>query len=205
MTRAATPFALLALLGMGLPATSLPAPAAAQSGREISCDSWNYQQARCPAPGARRVSLVRVSGGSCVEGQSWRFDGSAILVRNGCRGVFRLDDGGWGGGGWGDGGGWGGSGGSQTIRCESWNYRDATCPASDSIRNARLTRVIAGDCREGQTWRWDRRSIYVRNGCRADFEVQTGNGGGWGGSGGSGGGGGSQRIACNSWNFQPAR
>ena len=52
--------------GFALPA----APAAAQQWREITCESWNYREAVCPAPGAVRVQLLRGQGGSCIEGQT---------------------------------------------------------------------------------------------------------------------------------------
>lgn len=212
------------LLGSGL-AIGLPAaPAAAQNWREITCESWNYREAACPAPGAVRVQLLRVNGGRCVEGQTWIHDGRMIRVREGCRAVFRIDaNNGWGVGGGDWGGNWGGGGnGVQTIRCESWNYRDQSCPVPGRVSAVRISRVIAGDCRDGATWRWDRRAIYVRQGCRADFEVQLGAsgwggggsggrpGGGFGGSGGNNGGGfgGGPTLAtvsCQSWNYQQAR
>jgi hypothetical protein len=210
-------------MAIGLPA----APAQAQAWREVTCESWNYREARCPIPRANRVQLLRVQGGSCIEGQSWYHDRNSIVVRNGCRAVFRIDDrDDWGAGGWdpNHNNTWN-SAQMQRIRCESWNYRDARCPVNGTVRSVRLTRVIAGDCRDGQTWRWNRNAIVVRNGCRADFEVllgatgwQGGNqGGGWGGSGGSwqGGGGGIgggigggrplTTINCQSFNYQQAR
>lgn len=201
--------------GISLPA----APAAAQQWREVSCESWNYRDAACPVPGAVRVQLLRVNGGQCIEGQSWYYDGNAIRVRNGCRAVFRIDaNNGWGVGGWDpnwNGGGYGGGYGQdrwQVVRCESWNYRDQRCAVGGAIGNVRLLRVIAGDCRDGATWRWDRRAIYVRNGCRADFQVLQGasgwGGGGPGGGWGGGWGGGGRPITsinCESWNYRPAR
>lgn len=225
---------VVSLVGSGL-AISLPAaPAAAQNWRDITCESWNYREATCPVRGAVRVQLLRVRGGQCIEGQTWFQDRNAIHVRNGCRAVFRIDaNDGYGVGGWDNGwngGGWnGGNAGTnvQRIRCESWNYRNQICRVGGQISGARLTRVIAGDCRDGATWRWDRNSIHVRNGCRADFEVLIGAagwaggggnggnrpGGGFGGGnrpgGGFGGGGiGDQPVAtinCESWNFQAAR
>lgn len=110
---------------------------------------------------------------------------------------YRGDDrAGWGGG-WYD---------NQFIRlrCESWNYREATCAAPVPIASVRLARVIAGDCRDGATWRWDRGAIQVRGGCRADFEViaasnQWNGGGQW-----SGNQWGAGDIACESWNWRPA-
>lgn len=198
---------------MALPA----APVAAQAWRDVTCESWNYREASCPTPGAVRVQLVRVLGGQCVEGQSWIHDGNVIRVRNGCRATFRIDtNAGWGGsGGWGDGGNFGNDR-WQVMRCESWNYRDQRCPTNGAIRGARMLRVIAGDCREGATWRWDRRAITVRNGCRAEFEIMPartgwgGNGGSWQGGGGGnwqGGGGGQPvaRVNCESWNYRQAQ
>ncbi len=87
-------------LGAGVALTLPAAPAAAQQWREITCESWNYREAVCPAPGAVRVQLLRVRGGSCIEGQTWYHDDRAIRVRNGCRATFRIDaNNGWGVGG----------------------------------------------------------------------------------------------------------
>ena len=208
-------------MAIGLPAV----PAQAQSWREVTCESWNYREASCPVPRAARVQLLRVRGGECIEGQTWIHDSNAIRVRNGCRAVFRIDAGNdWGAGGWDPNGGNWDNGRVQIVRCESWNYRDARCPVGGNIRSVRMSRVIAGDCRDGQTWRWNNNAIFVRNGCRADFEVlfgtagwqggnRPGQGGGWQGGNrpGQGGGnwqGGGQPIAtinCQSWNYQQAR
>jgi hypothetical protein len=97
--------------------------------------------------------------------------------------------------------------------------REQLLPSGGLQAAARMLRVIAGDCRDGNTWRWDRRSITVRNGCRADFEVMQGSSGwggsggsgsGWGSGGGVGGGGfnpgqGNRTINCESWNYRAAR
>lgn len=96
-------------------------------------------------------------------------------------------------GGWGNTGGWGGSSGwnggnnggwnnasGRNIRCESWNYRYARCNA-DTTGGVRLSRVIAGDCRQGRSWGYSRGFIWVNRGCRAEFQTQYGNGGGNGG------------------------
>ena len=77
-------------LGAGVALTLPAAPAAAQQWREITCESWNYREAVCPAPGAVRVQLLRVKGGSCIEGQTWYHDDRAIRVRNGCRAEFDV-------------------------------------------------------------------------------------------------------------------
>lgn len=198
----------LPLLAGSLAVTLPAAPAAAQAWRNITCESWNFREAACPVPGAERVQLLRVNGGQCTEGNSWIYDGRAIRVRGGCRAIFRVDDNhGWGTGGWDQ--GWNNEWGNNRLirlRCESWNFRESVCATPVPITSVRIARVIAGDCRDGATWRWDRRSIHVRGGCRADFEVLAGTsqwqgGGQWAGGLGTSG---PASVTCESWNFQPA-
>ena len=81
----------------------------------------------------------------------------------------------------------------------------------DTRGGVRIQRVIAGNCRQNQTWGWDRRAVWVNGGCRADFISNNGNGGGNNGGGNNGGGWGGggnpgvQIIECNSINYRPAR
>lgn len=84
----------------------------------------------------------------------------------------------------------------ERIRCESRQDRDEFCsaPIAGDVRVAR--QLSDTDCRQGRNWSWDSRGIYVRDGCRAEFEYRRrGDGGGWGGSGGSGG---RDRVTCQS-------
>ncbi len=105
-----------------------------------------------------------------------------------------------------------------TIKCESWDYRPASCPIPD-VSGIRLLRVIAGDCQPGN-WNLGRNGVDVRNGCRAMFEYQTGRYGdgrpgygdgrpGYGdgrpGYGGGRHGGYESIVKCESWNYRPAR
>jgi hypothetical protein len=61
----------------------------------------------------------------------------------------------------------------RAIDCNSWEYREAFCRA-DGIREARLEQVYGGNCVQGQSWGYDNRGIWVREGCRARFSVVTG-------------------------------
>ncbi|WP_017669107.1 DUF3011 domain-containing protein [Sandarakinorhabdus sp. AAP62] len=72
--------------------------------------------------------------------------------------------------------GWNNNGGGQIVRCESWNFRYARCSAN-TRDGVRLSRVLGGDCSR-RNWGSDRGSIWVRNGCRAEFEVGRRGGGG---------------------------
>ena len=113
--------------------------------------------------------------------------------------------------------GYQGQGGGQQMRCESWQYQPARC-AIDARGGVALVQVIAGNCIQGQTWGFDRGSIWVGGGCRAIFASRgggyPGGGGGYPGNGGYPGGGypgggypGGQptEIVCQSWQYQPAR
>ncbi|KOQ63687.1 DUF3011 domain-containing protein, partial [Stenotrophomonas maltophilia] len=142
---------LAVTLSLGTIATlALPsAPAAAQSG-VIRCESQNNRERVCNT-GWRNAQLVRqLSGSACDEGRTWGSRNGSIWVTNGCRAEFVEARGGWGGG---NGGGWGGNNGrpGETIRCESQNNRERSCPVG--WRNARLVRQLSGSpCDEGRTW-----------------------------------------------------
>ena len=186
--------ALLALIASVLALLAAAPAAKAQWGgtssgeMRIRCDSPGGRDRFCPAANDGRVRLLRSYGGApCVEGQTWRHDRGGIYVRGGCIGEFGYvnhSGGGWGGG---------SSGGQVEIRCESDDGRENFCAVDN--RDVRLQRTLSrAPCVEGQSWRHDRRGVYVRNGCRGlfvAFQSGGGGGGGWGGSGGSGWGGGS--------------
>lgn len=67
----------------------------------------------------------------------------------------------------------GGGGFARRIRCESWNYRLRVCSVFTNGRVV-LERRHAGRCRFNRDWGFDRRSIWVRNGCRASFAYGSG-------------------------------
>ncbi len=161
----------------------------------VTCQSWNYQPARCAMNTSRGVRIARVLGGECREGSTWSYDRGGVSVRGGCRAEFvsgnRPGIGGPGFGGYPD-------GGPDRVTCQSWNYQPARC-AMNTSRGVHIARVLGGDCREGATWDYDRGSVSVRGGCRADFVS-----GGRPGGGGPGFGGG-QVIECSSWDYRPAR
>ncbi|HEU0152969.1 MAG TPA: DUF3011 domain-containing protein [Arenimonas sp.] len=62
------------------------------------------------------------------------------------------------------------------VSCNSDRYRERFCPV-DTRGGVRLVRQVSdsrGPCIEGRSWGYDRRGIWVTNGCRAQFEVGTG-------------------------------
>lgn len=151
-------------------------------GRRVVCESRNQRVNYCDIDTRGGVSLVRqLSRGECTEGRSWGWDRRGVWVSNGCRGEFvsgRGHGGGWQGGpghggpGWGGDPGWnGGHGGGQVIRCESREGRTQYCNIGFA-RDVRLQRQLSrGACIEGRSWGWDRRGLWVSNGCRGEFAI----------------------------------
>jgi hypothetical protein len=66
---------------------------------------------------------------------------------------------------------------SGIVKCESVNYRNADCRVDGGpVALVRQLSSPPGDCIEGRTWGFDasRSSIWVSNGCRAEFRVGLG-------------------------------
>jgi hypothetical protein len=136
----------------------------------VTCESINYRDQECPVSGGPVVLVRQLSTtpGDCIEGQTWGFNGNnnSIWVGRGCRAEFRV-----------------GHDGAyapphrerelQTVTCESINYRDQECPVSGGpVTFVQQLSAPPGNCIEGQTWGVDRNNtIWVRNGCRAEFRV----------------------------------
>jgi hypothetical protein len=60
---------------------------------------------------------------------------------------------------------------SETIRCSSNGYRYKYCRA-DTDNDVRMDRQhSSADCRQGYSWGYDRRGVWVDHGCDADFRV----------------------------------
>lgn len=83
--------------------------------------------------------------------------------------------------------------GQDTVRCDSNDNRYREC-AADTRGGVRLSRQISkSSCIEGRDWGYDRRGVWVNNGCRAEFSLGRGHaGGGW--NGGNGG----DTVRCDS-------
>jgi hypothetical protein len=71
-------------------------------------------------------------------------------------------------------------GSQRRINCDSTGNRTEYCDV-DTRGGVRLARQNSrAACIEGQTWGWDRRGVWVTNGCRGEFEVYgSGRGRGW--------------------------
>jgi hypothetical protein len=77
-----------------------------------------------------------------------------------------------------------GYGNDALIRCESQGGGTDRCEVEGGISDARLVRQLSkAACVEGRTWGRERGFLWVAGGCRGEFSVRRGGGGGWGDSG----------------------
>lgn len=131
----------------------------------IYCASDDGRRNYCNANTRGGVRLTNQrSGSSCIQGQTWGWDGNGIWVDRGCRAEFTTGNGG---------GNWGG-GNSATFTCSSDDGRRHTCaiPNGNRARNVIMTRQRSGSpCTQGQTWGWEGNIVWVDRGCRADFQT----------------------------------
>lgn len=183
-------------------AASVAGPAAAQyygggyndGGQIIRCESTDGRTRECPTNGGRVVLERQHSRTACIEGRTWGYGRNGIWVSDGCRADFRVvgyDDGYGGGynGGYNDDyygnqGNGSGYGYGSTVRCESNDGRIRRCSINGRGRAQLVRQLSRSACIEGRTWGSDSGSVWVSQGCRAEFTVNRGNyGGNWGNSG----------------------
>ncbi len=158
-------YALAAALLFGFTA----APASAQyyggngdRGDSIRCESIDGRYNQCRTNGGRAVLGRQISDSPCIEGRSWGNRNGSIWVSNGCRADFYVD------GRYGSGNGYGYN---QTVRCESRDGRYNRCALPTRGRVVLSRRISSSPCIEGRSWGTDRNSVWVAQGCRADFSV----------------------------------
>jgi hypothetical protein len=62
---------------------------------------------------------------------------------------------------------------AERMRCASVDYKYSYCRTDRPVRWARVARRYSKrPCIEGRTWGYDRRGIWVNNGCDADFDFR---------------------------------
>lgn len=168
----------LFVFGAGL---SLPAPTRAEEGYVIRCQSKRDRDNYCTADTSGGVKLRKVlSSAPCVEGDSWGFDRTGIWVRKGCRADFDVPRAYSTGRGWKSQRGYGryyrdgeqqGEGVAARVVCEARGQQRVVCPVQD-LRNVDLVFERSRErCRFNVSWGFDDKSIWVDQGCRAEFLV----------------------------------
>lgn len=102
----------------------------------------------------------QLSDTRCVRGKNWDHDSVKIWVDDGCRAEFEIhrnhfdnkED-------------------SERFRLESVDGRRSS-KRIDTRGGVRLIRKLSdADCREGRSWGYNSREVWVDDGCRAEFEV----------------------------------
>lgn len=129
----------------------------------VTCSSDNGRRRYCAADTRKGIRLGKQrSPTPCKLNYSWGFDQRSIWVDRGCRADFIL-----------------GQVGPPSpparplvITCSSKNMSRNYCPAN-TTRGVILRRQLSGPvCRQGVTWGYDKRGIWVDRGCRAEFIVR---------------------------------
>lgn len=131
------------------------------SGATLVCSSNDRRRRECRTPFKGRPVLVEnISGTRCIEGRNFGGGGGTMWVDDGCRGRFAEGRGGWSGG------------NGELVRCESRDNRRQTC----AIRGrAVLVRQLSRTaCVEGRTWGQRGDTLWVDDGCRAEFTTGHG-------------------------------
>lgn len=132
----------------------------------MTCSSDDGSRVYCDADTRGGVRLVRrISGSECQQGSTWGYDSRGVWVDRGCRAEFEVA-------------GVGSTSnamrnGANTISCSSTDGQRVYCDM-DTRGNVRLVREIGGSpCRQGSTWGYDSRGVWVDRGCKAEFEVSA--------------------------------
>ena len=135
------------------------------NGTLLTCESMNNVRHTCRADVATGVTLNRqFSKDACVRGSTWGTtrNNDGIWVDAGCRAEFLV----------------GGSaqlpnGALQTVTCESIPHHTKRCAAM-TANGVQLARQISKHgCVLNRDWGWDNNGIWVKNGCRAEFTMNT--------------------------------
>ena len=139
--------------------------------RTLRCESKDGRWKHCATGEEGRVEFSRqLSRSNCLRNQTWGIDPRGVWVSGGCRAEFRISAS----------DGRPDRGAAQGVRCESNDGRQEHCPVNTrgGVRVAR--QISRTTCIEGHNWRFDRNGIWVKEGCRADFEVGYRHDPGWG-------------------------
>jgi DUF3011 family protein len=137
--------------------------------RRIVCGTAANARVECKTEGyATSVRLIReLSNDRCLRGSSWGNTEALIWTDNGCRGDFLVTY----------------SSSSpgltptpapttRTITCGTPFGQQLTCKTEGYATGVRLVRDLSGNqCRQGTSWGHTDSFIWVKSGCRAEFEV----------------------------------
>lgn len=134
-------------------------PAAADDTFRCESKDGAYHECRVTAGGA--ILFTRqMSDAKCIEGKSWGIRNGVVWVDSGCRAEFALvplND--------------GRDRVGTPVVCESDDGERKVCPVDTGNGVAVSRQLSRSSCVAGETWGYDANSIWVTNGCRAEFLV----------------------------------
>ena len=155
----------------------------------VTCESKNNRQKECAMDTRGSVRIVRqLSETRCVEGVNWGRTGNRSGLKTAAvpslSRVARIRA------------AYGSSSNlPMRVTCESENNRQREC-AMDTRGSVRIVRQLSETrCVEGVNWGRSGQSIWVKNGCRAEFEASGTYSGGYGSSSNL-----PMRVTCESEN-----
>jgi hypothetical protein len=137
--------------------------ASASAQESVRCESTNDRYRECEIDGVGRVRMTRqLSDDRCIEGRTWGYRDGMVWVDKGCRAEFSLVERGF------------GNRRGTLVVCESDDGRRRECPA-DTRRGVVVQQQLSrNSCVQGRSWGYTRDSIWVDDGCRAEFLVGSG-------------------------------
>lgn len=177
---------IVSLVKVMLPGLMLLAGGCVFAQQSLTCSSEDGRRHYCDADTRQGVQMVRQrSGSACREGYSWGADRRGVWVDHGCRADFAIGTNRYGNGRSdrygdgrddryrdGDGRYRGNENTTSSLTCSSEDGRRHYCDA-DTRRGVQMVRQRSGSpCRQGYSWGYDRRGVWVDHGCRADFAVR---------------------------------
>lgn len=129
--------------------------------QEVYCASNDSRGSRCQMPWRDSQLAQQMSQSACIEGRTWGSEPGSVWVKDGCRGNFRDARGG-------SGGRPGYAGPGREVYCASNDSRGSRCQMP--WRYSEMSRQMSqAACIEGRTWGSDPGSVWVKDGCRAQF------------------------------------
>lgn len=148
---------LVSLLFVLLVATSVSAQ------QTVRCESSDGKYRECAFDTAGRIVMTRqFSDTNCVEGRNWGYRDGVVWVDSGCRAEFAASQPGR-------------MIADKLVVCESENNARNVCRTPTGGGVAMMRQLSRNACVRGRTWGYDGDSIWVNEGCRAEFVVGAGN------------------------------
>ena len=138
-------------------------PATGWTAREVICSSTDNRYRECAVPfRGTAVITQQISRSACIEGRSWGNKAGAVWVKNGCRARFGIvrtgntDP---------------QPGNNRMVVCASNQDRYRECDTGFRGRVELVNRLNNSQaCIEGRSWGQREGIVWVRNGCRAQFQ-----------------------------------